>query len=186
MTQDEYDFIKKKYGNLIYKISHKITGDIGSCSIEDNIQELWIAAYDALDGYKRQGDGANGTFEEFKDTSGFDKYIKTVLWNNKKTRGIRATKHKEHFGSSVNVQDHKDILPDLSSDTSSVPKASAILPIKLTSEEQKVLKVLLDNPSVIKPSGGIDCTKLSRHLDTYWKRAKYLVDSIKMKMENSQ
>lgn len=184
MTPKEYEFINGKYGNLIYKIAHQITGDTGTCSLEDNIQDLWVAAYNALEGYNKQGDGQNGTFGQFKDTEGFNKYIKTVLWNLKNTKGKKATKHRNQFMNAVCVHNHKDTIEDTSADHISEWSSSS-LPVRLTQEEKDVLKVILDNPNTVKPSGGIDCTKVSKHLGVYWKKVKRIVTNIQIKMENS-
>lgn len=184
MTNEEYRFLEEKYGKLIYKISHMVTGDVGSCSVSDNVQELWLAADTAIDGYKRQNDGANGTFDDFKDTKGFDKYIKTVLWNNKNKRGVKASKHKDFF-EEIPV-DESDKILDIPDDT--VAPSSTFSPfsvVKLTAEEQQALDLMLEYPSMIKPSGGVDCTKLARKMNTYWKRAHHLVESIQAKMENA-
>ena len=184
MTQDEYNFIKEKYGKLIYKISHMITGDSGTCSVDDNKQDLWIAADTAIQGYKKQNDGANGSFEEFKDTSGFDKYVKTVLWNCKNKKGVKATNHNNFFGEVAIDEANKVVdIPDERTTPSSV--SSPFSAVSLTEEEQQALSILVAHPSMIKPSGGVDYTKLARELGTYWLKASNLVESIQRKMENT-
>lgn len=186
MNELEYKFIEKEVGNLISMISHRITGDRGVCSWEDNRQDLWVAAIAAVDGYKRQNNGANGSFEEFKDSKGFKAYLKTVLWNGKNKKGIKATKHKEVFNSSVSIQEHGEIL-NISKDVDS-PEPIESFGDKyfktLDADEAKALDIIVNNPRMITPSGKVDCAKLSRSMNTYWDKARSIIDSLKGKMDN--
>tara|TARA_R110000737_G_C14620887_1_gene493082 strand:- start:2797 stop:3357 length:561 start_codon:yes stop_codon:yes gene_type:complete len=186
MNEAEYTFIKEKFGDLIYRISYMITGDNSSCSFEDNHQDLWIAAMDALSGYKRQGNGQNGTFEEFSNTQGFTKYIKTVLWNKKNKKGIKVSKHKSTFKGSVSIQEHGDILRLDCDSVSPEPIESFGDKYfrRLDSEESRVLDIIVNNPNMITPGGKVDCAKLSRSMDTYWGKARSVVDRLREKMEN--
>ena len=64
ITEEQWELIDEKYGMLMAKICHKISGDKALCSYDDNLQDLRMDAMDAVDGYERQNDGANGTFDD--------------------------------------------------------------------------------------------------------------------------
>jgi len=52
MNQEQYQFIQEKYGNLIHMIAQKINGDVARCDPDDNVQDLWISALEAIRGYE--------------------------------------------------------------------------------------------------------------------------------------
>ena len=60
ITDEQWQLIDEQYGMLLAKICHQISGDNALCSFDDNLQDLRIAAIDAVDGYERQNGGANG------------------------------------------------------------------------------------------------------------------------------
>ncbi len=186
MSEEEYQHTDKKFGKLMFRISYMITGDGSVCSFEDNLQDLWISAMDALVGFKRQNDGVNGSFNDFKDSSAWASYLKTVLWNKKNKKGVKATKFKEAFKGSVSIQEHGEVL-NIAKDTSPDNPLKSFQDRyfhNLNEEESKALDLIVNNPRMITRSGKVDCAKLSRGMDTYWDKARLIVDSLKNKMEN--
>ena len=85
MNSEQLQLIEKRYGNLIHMIGHNISGD-RMRDHDDNTQDLWIAVMDAIKGYERK---EGKTFDEFCNDKGFDKYLKTCLWNLKNSTGAR-------------------------------------------------------------------------------------------------
>ena len=76
MNDKQLELIEQKYGKLIHKIGHWISGDNAIASHDDNTQDIWIAAMEAIRGY---GKKENQTFDQFWGSVGFDKYLKTCL-----------------------------------------------------------------------------------------------------------
>ena len=89
LTDQQVELIEEKYGKLIHKISNWISGDNMISSHDDNVQDLWLAVMEAVRGYSKK---ENQVFEEFWGSRGFDKYLKTCLWNLKNNKGAKITK----------------------------------------------------------------------------------------------
>ena len=60
LTDEQWTKIDKKYGKLMYKISHQISGDKATANFDDNLQDIRLAAMEAVMGFEKQNDGANG------------------------------------------------------------------------------------------------------------------------------
>ena len=65
LTSEQWEKIDKKYGKLMYKISHQISGDTATANFDDNLQDIRLAAMEAVMGFEKQNEGANGKFDEF-------------------------------------------------------------------------------------------------------------------------
>ena len=65
MNERQLELITEKYGKLIHKIGHWISGDNAIASHEDNTQDIWIAAMEAIRGYAKK---ENQTFVQFWGT----------------------------------------------------------------------------------------------------------------------
>ena len=85
ISNEEWEFVQKKYGSLIYMIAHRIGGDKITNDFDDSVQEIRMSAMDAIRTYKKKTDVP---FDKFFITKDFDKYIKTCLWNRKNSNGI--------------------------------------------------------------------------------------------------
>ncbi|HHZ81210.1 MAG TPA: hypothetical protein EYN64_00570, partial [Flavobacteriales bacterium] len=107
MNDEQMELIEDKYGRLIHKIGHWISGDNAISSHQDNTQDIWIAAMEAIKGYEKK---ENMKFEEFWGSKGFDKYIKTCLWNVKNSKGARITKRLPLTRGTVSIIDNEEVL----------------------------------------------------------------------------
>ena len=101
-TEKIHEIISEKYDKLIWSIARKISGDVATSSLEDNYADLWLAAFEAVEGFTKQNDYANGPVEEWIETRPFDKYLKTCLWNKKNHKGKNIA-NKYHI--------HRDTVP---------------------------------------------------------------------------
>lgn len=97
MSDDDWDLYKSKFGNLINFIAHRITGDPSNCCVEDNIQDLSIAALNSIAGYRKKNNCPDKPFSEIVEDPLFSSYTKTCLWNSKNNKGIKATRHHNTF-----------------------------------------------------------------------------------------
>ena len=86
-----HKIISTKYDKLLWTIAHKISGDIATSSVQDNYQDLWLAVFEAVEGFTKQNDYGNGPIEDWIGTKSFDKYLKTCLWNKKNHKGKNIT-----------------------------------------------------------------------------------------------
>lgn len=159
ITQEEYDELDKKYGYLIYKIAHKIYGD-KSVGLEDVTQELWIALLEAITAYENQG--INGFYEDFKDTPGFHRYAKTVLWNRFNKSAKTIAKKQGIFKDAVDVNEFKNVFADKSSS----PDFFSECLEKIENRERKIiLQGIIDNyHDVLDSLGNINKKELCRRL----------------------
>jgi hypothetical protein len=170
MNQEQYDFIQKKYGNLIYSIAHHISGDNATADIEDNVQDLWLSVCDAIRWFEQQNHGANGSFETFKNTKGFDQYIKTCLWHKKAKKGTSITKKQVITRAiSIDGDSNNDNDPHLMDVCD--PKASNInlhdevledIRIKMTPDEKQIIQHILNNPDCMKDNGTVNISQIAK------------------------
>ena len=183
ITEKQRDLIQKKYGDLIYKISHQISGDSATCSIEDNVQDLWIAAMEAVAGFQKQNNGENGTFEDFWGSRGFDKYIKTCLWSAKNSKGKKVTKKWNLTNGNVNIFDHGDTLNSLEDDAFTfdgiiIEDFNNIL----NDSQREILSHLVMNPSLIFDSGSVNVSALARCVEQEPYKVKNTLESMKNRL----
>jgi len=91
ITNDQWQKYLAKYENLMWKISHTISGDRVTANLEDNFADLCVSALESIYGFEKK---TGTSFDEFIDTDLFNSYTKTVLWNSKNKKGKLLTKKK--------------------------------------------------------------------------------------------
>lgn len=125
--EDKIEFINQKFGKLIHKAASKI---YNGYTVEDYVQELLVVCYKAISSYEAQG--SNGTFDDFKDTPGFSKYVKTSIWNHQKKSASnignkRVTlviyRESDSFGSKDEVA--KDVEDEFSNTIKNKPSLNS-------------------------------------------------------------
>ena len=184
LTHEQWTKIDAKYGRLMYKISHQISGDGAICSIDDNLQDLRIAAMEAVAGFEKQNAGANGKFDEFWGSKGFDQYIKTCLWTKKNNKGARITKQYPITKGTVST-DKEEVLNIV--DKSADPSFQVMLDdfnINLSAEQKSVISMLVNDPKLIKPSGKVNVKRVSETMECSWLEADKIIKSISKSLGN--
>lgn len=184
ITETQRKKIEEKYGNLIYKIAQAISGDSAISEYEDNVQDLWMAAMDAVDGFQRQHEGRNGKFDDFWGDTGFDKYIKTCLWTKKNNKGAKITKKFKVNGkvSALEDFDYKEV----EDKNISVPTIELEeFYNRFTIEEKTIIAIISNNPDSVKGSGGVNVSLISKELNIPWTFCKALLSSIGSKIKNN-
>ena len=175
ITEKQWELIDEKYGRLLSTICTKISGDVAISSFDDNLQDLRIAAMEAVVGFsKKEGK----PFEDFWGSTGFNKYMKTCLWNLKnKKGGKRYHIHK----NTVDITKYSDILIADSQDSSSVSFDSVFDKEKhrFNDDQKQAIKIVADNPNLVKPSGKINIKQLSREIGYCSAKTRKIVKSIK-------
>ena len=179
ITDEQWQLIDEKYGKLLPTICTKISGDAAIAAFDDNLQDLRIACMEAVSGFSRK---ESKPFEEFWGTAGFNKYMKTCLWNLKNKKGARITKRYAINKNTVDVTEYADILVAENHDTSSSVGDETIWDThgsKLGEEQKKVVSILMNNPKFIKPNGRVNIRRVSQEMECCPAKTRKILDSIK-------
>ena len=183
MNDKQLELIEQKYGKLIHKIGHWISGDNAISSHDDNTQDIWIAAMEAIRGYEKK---ENMTFDEFWGTKGFDKYIKTCLWNVKNSKGAKITKKFNITRNTVDIVDNEEVLqkedPSVSSPETDI-FIEEIQPM-LNGDQQTLVRAILEDPTYIKPSGKVNINALAKTTGKTWNEVSILLKDLGRKIGN--
>lgn len=197
MTDPQWEFIQKKFGKLFYTIAQNISGDC-SLDVDDVLQEMFLATKDAIWYYEKQDNGANGTFDEFKDTPGFASYLKTVLWhkkgsigtNIKKTSLVRAQSSRfDHSNKDGDIisKSHLDPAVTKSYDFEFILPESELqqsISVNLSDTDYKVAECIINNPSQAYKKNGTLCLKsISRLTGVNYNEVFCSLERIKEKYE---
>jgi len=183
MNDKQVQLIEKKYGKLIHKIGHWISGDNAISSHADNTQDIWMAAMEAIRGYEKK---ENKTFDEFWGSKGFDKYLKTCLWNVKNSKGAKITKKYPITKGTVDVVGNEEVLQR---EDKSIISPETEIYIKevtglLSRDQVQLVRCILDEPKYIKPSGKVNINALAKKLSKTWNEVSVLISQIGNKIEN--
>ena len=179
-----YDIITEKYDKLLWSIAAKISGDYAIASLEDNYQDLWMAVLEAIEGFSKQNDGANGPVESWINTRSFDKYIKTCLWNKKNHKGkiISVRYHVNRDVLPINEEILQFVAPgDLT--FSEVSDDFGEFLSSLSSFETKVIACILNEPAkCLTAKGKVKIKPVQEHLGWTRDKTSKVVERIKKKM----
>ena len=168
LNEDQWEKINKKYGMLMYKISHQISGDAAIANFDDNLQDIRVAAMEAVVGFEKQNDGANGKFDEFWGTQGFDRYIKTCMWTKKNNKGAKITKKSPILKGTVSTEMEEALQMQEYAGDPDVAIALEQISYYLTPLQQQIVDMVVKDPTLIKPNGRINVKKISENLDMTW------------------
>ncbi len=183
MNEQQMELIEEKYGKLIHKIGHWISGDNAISGHEDNTQDIWIAAMDAIRGYEKK---ENQTFDQFWGSKGFDKYLKTCLWNVKNSKGAKITKKYPITKGTVDVVGNEEVLQMQDNSLIAPDTEVFIQEIKemLTKDQAHVVKCVLDDPRYIQPSGKANINALAKEMGKTWNEVSVILGQIGNKIGN--
>jgi len=181
ITQEQWLLVDEKYGKLLSTICTKISGDTAIANFDDNLQDLRIAALEAIAGFSKK---ESKPFEDFWGTTGFNKYMKTCLWNFKNKKGARISKRYNINKNTVDISEFSEILIADSHDSSSVASESFFEETKkeFTDDQSKVIDIMTRNPQFIKPNGKINISKLSGEFGCCPAKTRKIIEGIKIKL----
>ena len=186
LNDDQWKLIDEKYGMLMKKICHKISGDNATANFDDNFQDLQMAALEAVIGYEKQNDGQNGKFDDFWGSKGFDQYIKTVLWNHKNSKGKNISKKYHITRDTVSVSNNEEVIK-LEDEKSNSFEFSLFLQDvhnTLPNRESNVLRELIQSPNLIKPNGKVNLSLLAENQGTTVYEVRKHLTNIAEKINN--
>ena len=165
IPQEWWDQYLKKYERVMYKIAHMISGDPTICTIEDNFNDLCVAAIESVEGYRKM---TKKTLDVLLTDKGFDQYTKTCLWRRKARKGLDVEKKRAIRKCVPLMVDNDEGGYDLSS---LVDQCSSLTGLEIqdlfnvTEENKDILDVIIKNPSVLKNNGAFNYSELGRILD---------------------
>jgi NADPH-dependent ferric siderophore reductase len=135
-------------------------------------------------GFEKQNDGANGSFDEFWGTKGFDQYIKTCMWTKKNNKGAKITKKAPILKGTVST-DKEEIL-EIEECTGDPEIAMLLEEISyhLTPTQQAIVTMVVKDPNLIKPSGKMNIKQIAEALDLTWFETDKQIKSLSMVLEN--
>ena len=181
---DVHKTISMKYDRLILSIAHKISGDEATSSLEDNYADLWIAVFEAIEGFTKQNDYANGPVEEFVLTKAFDKYLKTCLWNKKNHKGKNISNKYEIHRDTVPTH-LEEVLNVSAPDEPAFSEFLGELSVSLSEDEEKVLTCVLSDPNkYITEKGKVKILPIQKSLGWDRNKVSYSLAILKKKMHD--
>lgn len=192
LTETQWEFYLKKYKNLMWKISHMISGDPTISSLEDNYSDIMLAALESINGFHKK---TGMSFDEMVKTKFFDQYTKTCLWTAKARKGNGIKKNYP-------VTNKKISLSISETDTSSVTSGQAFVDTiegkqemnpetllayseifdSLTDEDTELLKVISDNPDVISFSGKLRVKTLAKKSRLSIRKVEKILNNLRKKV----
>jgi len=184
LTNEQWTKIDKKYGKLMYKISYQISGDRATATFDDNLQDIRLSAMEAVAGFEKQNEGANGKFDEFWGSKGFDQYIKTCMWTKKNNKGAKITKKAPILRGTVST-DKEEILEieECCGDSEAALYLEEIS-YYLTPSQLQVINLLVKDPTLVKPSGKINVKRVAEEIESTWFETDKIIKTIGTLMEN--
>jgi len=177
LSSEQWEKVDKQYCNLLWKISHKISGDRAIASPEDNFAELQIVSLEAVAGFEKK---TGRKFDDFWGEKLFDQYFKTCLWNYKNNKGGRIAQRYKIHRDVVSTSQNEEVL-QIRDTTSAefdfefyLEEISSIF----TEKQKEVLEVLVRCPSAVKVNGSINKSKIAKKLEITWNEVHTIVESL--------
>ena len=180
LEAEQWEKIEKKYGMLMHKISHQISGDSAIASFEDNLQDIKMSAVEAVKGFEKQNEGANGKFDDFWGSVGFDKYIKTCMWTKKNNKGAKITKKAPILRGTVPT--HKEEVLSIADPRANDDSAILFedLHYRFTPMQRDIVHLVVQDPTLIKAGGKLNIKRLSDSLGISWFETNKAVHSLSL------
>jgi hypothetical protein len=186
IANDDWELYQDKFGDLISFIAQRITGDPMCCDYEENVQDLYIAAINSINGYykKNKITTADMAVKEVIECPLFKQYTKTVLWNAKNYKGNKATKYKNFMPTSIDTIDNKDdlVVDDTNKIVDSDDEVFNYFHKKFNDEERDLLSVLVAHPECVRKNGTVNYNALSKASGKSFYKVKTRMTTIQGKL----
>ena len=171
ITNEDWEWLEEKYGKLLHHIAYRIGGDSVTNDHDDSYQNLSIAMLDTVRMFDKT---QSVSFEEYKNTKHFDKYLKTVLWNRKNNLGNKIVR-REPLRRQVTIDEM------LLKEKAHTPKHS-FTPFgneQLEVDMRELVDQIAYDSKVIKPSGDFNISRLCRNLKKSKAQVKHTIERLK-------
>jgi len=192
LSEKEWNLYLKKYKNLMWKISHMISGDPTISNLEDNYSDIVLAALESIKGFHKKT-GMN--FEEMMKTKYFDQYTKTCLWTAKARKGNSIKKNypvtnkkvaldyiedsdstsTSGVADAANLEDRKTIQPELAINFFNFIDS-------FSEEDSKILDIISESPEVFSGSGKLKIRTLAKKSKLSVRKIQKIIDNLKRKV----
>ena len=135
-------------------------------------------------GFEKQNGGANGKFDEFWGSKGFDQYIKTVMWTKKNNKGAKITKKAPILKGTVST-DKEEVLEiaEVSGDADCSIFLEEIAYL-LTPIQKDIVSMVVKDPTLIKPSGKLNIKQIAESLKLTWFETDKHLKNLSSLLEN--
>lgn len=187
LTELQYNELEDRYGKLLYKIAHWISGDVATATIEDNVQELWLSLFETINTFTRlNSDAYPDGYEDFKDTAHWNKYVKTALWNNKNSRGKKITQKFGIQRDTVSTWNNEEVMEkeDMSFESIDFSLFLEDLSNFLTPKEETIVRLLVSNPDMVTETGNANKSALASNLSLTWSDVDSTLETLGEKLHN--
>lgn len=178
LSSEQWNKIDKKYGRLMYKISHQISGDTAIAAFEDNLQDIKLAAMEAVVGFTKQNGGSNGDFEKFWGTKGFDQYIKTCMWTKKNNKGAKISKKASILKGTVSTT-NEEVL-NIEDEYPNLDEGLFLeeFSLRISPDQRKLVNLVIGDPTLIKPGGKFNVKRISEALGMSWFKTNKVIKNL--------
>jgi hypothetical protein len=187
LTTEQWDLYLSKYKNLMWRISHLISGDSMTASIEDNYSDLNIAAIESINGYHKK---TGQSFDEMIGTKLFDQYTKTCLWTAKARKGIKLSERMPFRNRHLSIDElrqDEEMAFDIA-DVSAVRDTHRIEADDIVNtydyKIKRVIKALEEDPDLMSESGNVKITPLAKKLGVSASKVKNVIKFLEDKNGN--
>lgn len=181
LTADQWQRYEKKYGRLLWRIAHMISGDSMLAAVDDNYSDLCIAALESIEGFHKK---TGKTVDEMFDMKLFDQYTKTCLWTAKARKGIRLTERMPFRNKTLSIDaaksddDDYNPLHDIP-DSQALKRFSRVEAEDFISKQpemvKKIANAISECPDILTDKGEIQVKPLAEKLGmSIAKVSKYL------------
>ena len=200
LSPEQWEWLEEKYGKLLHHIAYKIGGDAIINGHEDSYQDLCIAMLDTVNAF----DGKTpDSFDEYKSSRGFDKYIKTCLWNRKNSNGI-AIQKKAHIRNTISLSTNEDIFfaddencgdsrqqartyieSKISEATSGVDEMfKSFGDVNMDTDTRSIVTLVESDGKMIKPNGMLNINRIAKSLGKKKHQVKYIVERLQTQLKD--
>lgn len=190
ISENDWQEYLVKYKNLMWKISHMISGDPSICTIEDNYNDLCLAAVESIQGFHKK---TGKPFSEMLGSVYFDKYTKTCLWTAKARKGNKIKKGYKIRNNTISL--------DYGAESSGVSQGIPIDHLEDTrcgsfaalesndffnsfdESSKNLIDIILDNPEMLTEEGKIKLNRLSEKMNLSIDKLKTQLHTIGKKLK---
>jgi len=176
LTYEQWEWLEEKYGKLLHHIAYRIGLDPITNDHDDSYQELCIAMMDTVTMFDKR---VSESFEEYKTTAHFDKYLKTVLWNRKNCLGNKIVR-RTPLRRQVTI-DEKLLTDKVHSPIESF---TAFGNENLEGDMVELLNQVELDAKIIKPSGEFNISLLCRNLGKSKSQIKHTLERLEYTLKS--
>ena len=195
VTDQQWAQYENKYKNLMWKISHMISGDNAISTPEDNYADLQITALESIRGFHKK---TGATVDDMLKDGNFDKYTKTCLWHLKGSKGAKITRRYPVTKKTLSIGQPGDgggsndyiageVWQVEANDASSLETVNffkEIIP-SLSATQKSMVDNIVKDPTLILGSGKVNISKLAKSVHISWQECKKDLGLLERKIKSN-